>query len=51
MKTNPKLRGEWVESLFLARAHENGLVICKPWGDSARYDFVIEGGSRNHQYD
>lgn len=48
MKENRKLRGEWVESLFLARANELGLAVSKPWGDSMRYDFVVEGGSRHH---
>lgn len=26
----------------MARASEHGLHICKPWGDSRRYDFVVE---------
>src|SRR5271169_2922684 len=38
---DPKARGEWVESVFMARAGEHGLVVSKPWGDSASYDFVI----------
>ncbi len=37
-----KIRGEWAEMRFMARASENGLVVTKPWGDSARYDFVVE---------
>jgi hypothetical protein len=45
MREDPKLRGEWVESLFLARANELGLAVSKPWGDSHRYDFVVEAGS------
>jgi hypothetical protein len=45
---NPKQRGEWVETLFLSRATQHGLMVSKPWGDSARYDFVVEGGSRKH---
>jgi hypothetical protein len=38
---DPKARGEWVESVFMARAGEHGLAVSKPWGDSASYDFVI----------
>src|SRR4029077_8921342 len=41
-----KLRGEWVEILFMARAAEHGLRVIKPWGDSSRYDFVVETGGR-----
>ena len=41
-----KLRGEWVELLFMARAAEHGLRVMKPRGDSSRYDFVVEAGGR-----
>jgi hypothetical protein len=37
-----KLRGEWAELRFMARAAEHGLIITKPWGDSARYDFAVD---------
>jgi hypothetical protein len=37
-----KERGEWAELRFMARASEFGLHICKPWGDSRRYDFAVE---------
>jgi hypothetical protein len=37
-----KLRGEWVELLFMARAAERGFHVSKPWGDSARYDVSAE---------
>jgi hypothetical protein len=36
-----KLRGEWVESVFMARAGELGFEVSRPWGDSKSYDFVI----------
>jgi hypothetical protein len=39
---HPKKRGEWVELQFMARAAMHRLTVCKPWGDSARYDFVVE---------
>jgi len=38
---DPKKRGEWVESVFVARASERGLPVSKPWGDSESYDFVV----------
>jgi len=37
-----KLRGEVAELRFMARAVDNGLRIIRPWGDSSRYDFVVE---------
>jgi len=39
---HPKRRGEWVELQFMARAASHGLTISKPWGDSGRYDFIVE---------
>jgi hypothetical protein len=33
---HPKLRGEWAELRFMARAAEHGLCVAKPWGDMAR---------------
>jgi hypothetical protein len=42
---HPKKRGEWVELQFMARAASHGLTVCKPWGDTTRYDFVVEHAS------
>jgi PD-(D/E)XK endonuclease len=39
---HPKLRGEWAELCFMVRAAENGLLVNKPWGETAHYDFVVE---------
>lgn len=39
---NCKRRGEWAELQFLATAAKHGLQVFKPWGDSARYDAVVE---------
>jgi hypothetical protein len=30
----------------MTRAAEHGLRVMKPWGDSSRYDFVVEAGGR-----
>lgn len=38
---DPKLRGEWAESVFMERAGARGLAVSKPWGDSKSYDFVV----------
>ncbi len=38
---DPKLRGEWAESVFVARASEVGLAVSRPWGDSKSFDFVV----------
>ncbi len=49
MKTlpkHPKLRGEWAECHFLARASEHGLRVSKPYGDCLPYDFIVEHGGR-----
>ena len=36
-----KQRGEWAESVFMAKAHEHSLPVSKPWGELSSYDFVI----------
>ncbi len=36
-----KLRGEWAEMVFMARATELGIPVSKPWGESRGYDLVV----------
>jgi PD-(D/E)XK endonuclease len=36
-----KKRGEWAESVFMARAGEHGLPVSTPWGEMCSYDFII----------
>jgi len=36
-----KERGEWAESVFIARAKEQGLAVSKPQGDSTSFDCVV----------
>ncbi len=43
---DPKKRGEWAESVFMARAGEQGLAVSKPWGDSKSFDFVVGSPGR-----
>ena len=37
----PKRRGELAELRFLLRAAEAGFTVSKPYGDSARFDFIV----------
>jgi len=41
---NCKRMGEAVEAAFLARVCKLRIPVCKPWGDSERYDFVVDWG-------
>jgi hypothetical protein len=43
---NYKLRGEWVELRFMTQAAEYGIMVSKPWGDSAPYDLMVEHKGR-----
>jgi PD-(D/E)XK endonuclease len=43
---DPKLRGEWAESVFVERASARGLAVSKPWGDSKSFDFVVGSPGR-----
>jgi len=43
---HPKRRGEWAEMRFMAMAAENGLEVTKPFGEMARYDFIVEHEGR-----
>jgi PD-(D/E)XK endonuclease len=41
-----KRRGEIGEAMFLAKAARMGFGIATPWGDSLKYDMVIDTGRR-----
>ena len=41
---NSKRSGEAVEAAFLAKVCSLRIPVCKPWGDSERYDFVVDWG-------
>ncbi len=41
-----KRRGELVELAFLHMATAMGLKVSKPYGDSGRYDFIVDTGRR-----
>jgi hypothetical protein len=43
---NTKRTGELSEAAFLFKAETLGFHVAKPWGDSERYDFILDTGSR-----
>ncbi len=47
--THPKLRGEWAEWQFIARALALGFRVAKPLGDCCRYDVVIDNPTGFHR--
>ena len=45
-KHPPKRRGELAELAFMRKAISLGFGVAKPWGDSDRYDFILDSGGR-----
>lgn len=45
-RKNTKITGERSEASFLARAIQLNFGVAKPWGDSLRYDFILDNGER-----
>jgi len=45
-RKNPKRTGELSEAGFLLKATSMGFRVAKPWGDSERYDFILDSGGR-----
>ena len=45
--TDCKERGQWVELCFMARATQEGLLVSRPFGETARYDVGVEYGRRH----
>src|SRR5579872_4765254 len=43
---NPKRTGELSEAAFMLKAGILGFNPAKPWGDSERYDFILDTGPR-----
>jgi hypothetical protein len=41
-----KQRGEMAEAAFLAKAAALGFRVSKPWGESSRYDLIVDNGRR-----
>ena len=45
-RPNPKRKGELAEAAFLLKAQSMGFRVARPWGDSERYDFILDSGAR-----
>jgi PD-(D/E)XK endonuclease len=43
---DPKRKGELGELVFVLTAASHGLIVSKPYGDSASYDFLVQAGRR-----
>lgn len=43
---NTKRTGELAEAAFVVKAASLGYAVSKPWGDSERYDFILDSGPR-----
>src|SRR5450432_770974 len=41
-----KQQGELAEIRFMLKAAGLGFGVAKPWGDSERYDFILDSGNR-----
>lgn len=41
-----KRTGEISEAAFVWKAESLGFHVAKPWGDSNRYDFIVDSGAR-----
>jgi PD-(D/E)XK endonuclease len=45
-KLTRKQRGEMAEAAFMAVAAALGLRVAKPWGESSRYDLIVDTGKK-----
>jgi hypothetical protein len=43
---NNKQQGELAELQFYLKSHEYGFIVSKPFGDSAKYDFIVDCNGR-----
>jgi hypothetical protein len=43
---NTKRRGEFAELAFVYKASSLGFGVAKPYGDSFRYDFILDSEER-----
>jgi len=47
---NTKRTGELGEAAFLYACILRGLTVAKPWGDSSRFDFLVQAGRGSSRY-
>src|SRR5713101_7800325 len=51
-RANSKRKGELSEAAFLLKAASQGFGVAKPWGDSERYDFILDPHEKDsHEHD
>lgn len=43
---NPKQRGETSEAVILAELKKRGYTVSAPFGENARYDFIVDDGKQ-----
>ena len=43
-RSNTKRVGERSEAAYLEKAYNFGFGVARPWGDSERYDFILDNG-------
>src|SRR5947209_3754321 len=48
-RPNTKLTGERSEAAYLSRSIALGFGVARPWGDSLRYDFILDNGECRHR--
>ena len=46
-RLSTKRRGEVAEAAFLLKAATLGFSVAKPWGESDRYDFILDNGGHS----
>ena len=46
LKGHCKRRGETIELAFMLKAASLGFGVAKPWGESDRYDVILDSGHR-----
>jgi hypothetical protein len=44
-----KRQGEWAEICFLHKATSLGFTVAKPYGENAKYDFIVDAGRSLHR--
>ena len=48
-RKNTKVIGERSEANFLSQATNRNFGVAKPWGDSRRYDFILDNAGHLHR--
>lgn len=43
---HPKLKGEWAEVSFVRKAMGLGFAVCRPFGDTEPFDFLVVAPDR-----